>query len=66
MRRPALSALFLASAFASPAPAVDRLAKSAARTIDGKPIPPQIFADFGIAASGSTLERIRQFPVIAI
>ena len=49
MRRPAL-ALMLISAFIRPCPAADRLDEvRRAFTIDGKPIPPRIFADFGEA-----------------
>ena len=49
MRRLALRALLLTSAFAAPAPAADRLDVRRAFTIDGKPIPPRILPDFGAA-----------------
>jgi len=49
MRRAAL-AFVLISAFAAPAPAADRLDEvRRSFKIDGKPIPPRIFADFGAA-----------------
>ena len=50
MRRLALWTLLLIAAFAAPAPAADRLDEVRRTfTIDGKPIPPRIFADFGDA-----------------
>ena len=50
MRRLALSTVLLISTFAPPAPAADRLDEvRRSFTIDGKPIPPRIFADFGAA-----------------
>src|SRR5271168_2548408 len=50
MRRLALWTLLLISASATPAPAADRLDELRRTfTIDGKPIPPRIFADFGDA-----------------
>ena len=55
MRRLALWTLLLIAAFAAPAPAADRLDEVRRTfTIDGKPIPPRIFADFGDADSSAT------------
>jgi hypothetical protein len=66
MRRLALWSLLLISAFAAPAPAADRLEElRRAFTVDGKPIPPRIFADFSDATLSDSRPIVDRIDALA-